>query len=329
MILAQVETPVAVELLLVVVEMPVAVELLLVVVEMPVAVELLLVVVEMPVAVELLLVVVEMPVAVELLLVVVEMPVAVELLLVVVEMPVAVELLLVVVEMPVAVEPLLVVVEIPVAVETTAVETTAVETAAVETAAVETAAVGAESRTEDPIAMNIDPNFGLRVTLRDTIWEKHVDWALSELQSCKNSDGPHASPCNVFVGEALEKVYGVPDFRAKVGYLDANEMDTYMILHSPPWKNLGYCDNQDALSEAQNMANARVAVVAARSDTPNGHVAIVIPGDLSFSSHWSLNVPNSACFFLDHPNSSYIGARLSQAWKAQYISEIKLFARIS
>jgi hypothetical protein len=156
---------------------------------------------------------------------------------------------------------------------------------------------------------------------------------LSEMASCKASDpAQDRSPCNRFVGKALEKVWGLRDFRTEIGngkdeFYGANHIAAYVAVSQPPWKFVGLASNPSVLAYAQQLANDSVPVIAVRTDTP-GHVALILPGRLSFSTNWNTNVPNSASFLLDDPKNSYVGKRLSSAFRPEMRSEVKIYYRL-
>lgn len=157
-------------------------------------------------------------------------------------------------------------------------------------------------------------------------WEKRLQQRLAEFQSCKEQVDD-LSPCNRFTGQALADVYGVPDFKDPTHpgqYLSANLIETY-VATSKNWVRLGGADDQSALNEAAAAAEQGRAVIAVKMGENHGHVAIILPGSLTKSPSWNLNVPNSACFFLGKPGESYVGDKLSKAFGSP--DGVKLFAR--
>lgn len=157
-------------------------------------------------------------------------------------------------------------------------------------------------------------------------WEKVLKNRLSEFLSCKDQTDD-ASPCNRFIGKALADVYGVDDFRdpsTKDQYLSANLIDAYLSV-SKDWVALGTADQQQALNEAAAAANAGRPVVAVIPHEKHGHIALVLPGELTYSPSWKLNVPNSASFFLGNPAQSYVSEKLSKAFSSP--ADVKLFGR--
>jgi hypothetical protein len=176
----------------------------------------------------------------------------------------------------------------------------------------------------------MDELWPLKVWANHTKWQKHVEWLLNEFKVCKSSDPANdSSPCNRFAGQALEKVYGVSDFKNGSGYLSANGIVAYLVVNSPPWKEVGRASSQEALGIAQKNANEGSPVVAVRPGPgkTSGHVALVIPGKSTWSASWNLSVPNSASFFHNDPKRSYVGKGLSHAFKAAVNADVKIYVR--
>jgi len=180
-------------------------------------------------------------------------------------------------------------------------------------------------------SMKVDNTFAARVWANRTIWQKHVEWLLNEQMSCSGADPKNdQSPCNRFVGRALERVYGINDFTVSGDYLDANAISTYLLTHTPPWRELGRAGDQTVLQTAQQYANEGRPVLAVRPDTPHGHVALVLPGKLKQSSTWTMSVPNSASFTLDAPTNekhTYVGGPLSRAFSNSKKEDVKIYVR--
>jgi hypothetical protein len=168
----------------------------------------------------------------------------------------------------------------------------------------------------------------MRAVVAAAGWESRLKERLSEFQSCKEKSDD-LSPCNRFTGRALEEVYGVEDFKDPTHagqYLSANLIEAY-VATSANWVFLGGANEQKALNEAALAANQGRAVIAVRMGEQHGHVAIILPGQLTKSSSWNLDVPNSACFFLGKPSESYVVGPLSKAFGVP--NGVKLFARTS
>jgi hypothetical protein len=130
--------------------------------------------------------------------------------------------------------------------------------------------------------------------------------------------------CNAFAGKALEQLYGVTDFESNGRYKLANEIAHFVAVDAS-WKFLGDAANQTVLRASQDRANQKLPVIAVLEAMPHGHVALVIPGTLQGSGHWNLNVPNSACAFLDDPAKSYYNDKLSFAFEKP--DGVKIYCR--
>jgi hypothetical protein len=180
----------------------------------------------------------------------------------------------------------------------------------------------------EPSRINAMPTSQLAL-VNDARWKPHTEWALNQLMICQQRSDD-STACNRFVGAALERVYGLDDFRRQDGeYLTANQIYTQILVDRSNWVALGRASDQDALTMAQSLANRGYAVVAIRPDNPNGHVAMIVPGQLSASSAWAgLLVPNSASLRLNDPARSYVGGMLSRAFGADKRHDVILYQRL-
>jgi hypothetical protein len=161
---------------------------------------------------------------------------------------------------------------------------------------------------------------------------------LSVLQQCTTAIDDRTA-CNVFLGRALQLLFGNTDFKTDGGgFMLANDIASGLenTAASMGWSKIGMATDQAALNNAQTAANAGKAVVAARKGrvdnagvTHAGHVVLIIPGtaqrydfDDTVNGHavafrWgTLVTPNSASFFLDRPDKFFIGCPLSATWQA-------------
>lgn len=147
-------------------------------------------------------------------------------------------------------------------------------------------------------------------------WAKDITNMLSEFQTC-GGEISSDTPCNTFLGKAMQKVYHIDDFfqSGSTSYLSANQIVGY-VENSDNWIFLGEADNQETLTNAQGYANLGKAVIAViYNNKTHGHVCLIMPGNLSYSKDWKLNCPNSASFFLNKIDKSYVGQKLSYAFK--------------
>lgn len=138
-----------------------------------------------------------------------------------------------------------------------------------------------------------------------------------------------ATACNWFVGKSLETVWNFSDFKNGDGYFTANELaDGLANGQFSHWTSIGSGDQQESNDTAAIRTDTGNPVIAAwRSGGPTGHVALIIPGGLAYSSSWALNVPRSASISLDNIDLAYIGCRLSNAFGADKKGEVQYYSR--
>lgn len=157
-------------------------------------------------------------------------------------------------------------------------------------------------------------------------WEASLNSLLEEVKNCQPPVSDNA-PCSFITSQAVKAVYGIDDFAtsgANGSLCPASQIDD-LVENSPQWSLLGRADNQEALTLAQETANAGKAVLAILDEEPQGHVVLILPGELTPSGKWQLSTPNSASFFLNVPRLSYVGKPLSYAFKEP--GKVELYAK--
>lgn len=172
-------------------------------------------------------------------------------------------------------------------------------------------------------------SFPINANQRQQWLVNHLDIMQQEMVCKDEEPNNDKSPCNYFASNVLYKGWGISDFGSTGEHKLANQILEY-VKGSIEWVYLGNGDNQDALIKAQKLANAGYPVYAISTGSPNGHVAIIIPGSLSSSGTWKLDVPNSASFRLDQPldtNKTYVGKKLSYSWVAADKNKVRIFYR--
>jgi hypothetical protein len=144
---------------------------------------------------------------------------------------------------------------------------------------------------------------------------------LMELMACPvDSDAVSGSlsdqtACNYFIAMALNKLFKVNDFLPEGDkWPTANEIAEYVETHDDKWEKLGRAEDQSVLNEAAAGAANGQPVIAVRQGADHGHVAIILPGELRYSSNWKMDVPNSASFLLGNVDKAYVFCRLSFAF---------------
>jgi hypothetical protein len=177
-------------------------------------------------------------------------------------------------------------------------------------------------------------------TDEQSLWSgRPIDTALESklgsLFQCIDTSDPtqykliDATACNWLVGKSLETVWNFSDFKNGDGYFTANELaDRLSRGLFSHWTLIGAGDQQESSDSAAIRAGAGNPVIAAwQSSGPTGHVALVIPGGLAYSSSWALNVPRSASISLNDIDAAYIGCRLSNAFGADKKGDVKYYYR--
>lgn len=157
-------------------------------------------------------------------------------------------------------------------------------------------------------------------------WQRDVEAMLAEFMSCGGPTPPN-TPCNIFTSKALKRIYGITDFDRQDGsFLTANEIASYVEFNTTKWTLLGAGNVQQTLTDAQEYANRKKAIIAVQYNaTGHGHVAIILPGSLQPSGSWQLKCPNSASFFLNRPRQAYVSKPLSFAFTNP--TEVRIYGR--
>lgn len=157
---------------------------------------------------------------------------------------------------------------------------------------------------------------------------------LGALFQCIDTTDPNqfklidATACNWFVGKALEVGWGFGDFKSGDGYFSANQLANGLANQQfSHWTSIGAANQQTSNDIAAVKTTSGNPVIAALKADPDGHVALIIPGGLAFSSKWNLNVPRSASISLDNINLAYIGCRLSHAFGPDKIGQVQYYFR--
>ena len=160
-------------------------------------------------------------------------------------------------------------------------------------------------------------------------WKQELAKAVAEFKSCKQDVADNVNPCSKFTGESLKTVYKLDDFYSAElkRYLTGSEIVKF-LEGSSKWTKSGSALNQETLNMAQNNANKSIAVVAVYADEDGlGHVALILPGELSTSGTWSRNVPNCASFFMNTPEKSFSEKGLSYAFSKSMINKVIIYTR--
>lgn len=169
---------------------------------------------------------------------------------------------------------------------------------------------------------------GLNAQGINSKWKEDLTALMGKFVSCMGG-GTDKAACSAYIGESIAKTYklnGIYSEKQK-RYLQMAELNK--ALSDPAkWTSLGHAYDQKVLDEAQQQANAGKAVVAMYT-TPEGvsHIALILPGDLSYSGTWGFKVPNSASFVMVDHAKSYVGKGLSYAFTRGMLKDVVLYAK--
>ncbi len=159
-------------------------------------------------------------------------------------------------------------------------------------------------------------------------WKQDMNSLLEKFTSCTGSS-TDTYPCSSFISESINKVYKVSGLYSDKSkrYLQLKEM-AKNFDDASQWTLLGHAYDQKVLTDAQDLANANKAVVAAYKTAEGvSHVALILPGEVQFSGTWNFKVPNSASFVLNDPSKSYVGKGLSYAFTRTMIKDVFLYVK--
>lgn len=129
---------------------------------------------------------------------------------------------------------------------------------------------------------------------------------------CKETtDDKHG--CKEYVAMLIDAQYGVSDFDMGDSYVPYDEI-AGMVIAADNWTNIGWANDQDVLNKALEYANNDRAVIVLDPDKPNNGVALVMPGEMSHSSGWDMDVPVCAFLHMKNPEKSFLDQTLAYAF---------------
>ncbi|GAA0188730.1 hypothetical protein GCM10009122_47900 [Fulvivirga kasyanovii] len=158
-------------------------------------------------------------------------------------------------------------------------------------------------------------------------WEQELSQSLEAFINCESSE--NNKQCYKYLGQSVNTVYKVNDFYSKESgrYMLPNEIADF-VSNGSKWELLGPAYDKNALDKAQSYANSKKATIAVyKAADGQGHVALILPGDLQASGSWGIKVPNSASFFLSDHQKSYVGKGLSYAFTKDMLKDVVVYGR--
>lgn len=157
----------------------------------------------------------------------------------------------------------------------------------------------------------------------EEVQTKALETILEEYESCR-ANSESVKDCKNFVSRAICEYNGIDDFLKNGEYVDYHEVFT-ILVDKWKWKTLGYATEQRVLSEAQNLANKGVPVVAVNVEDKHKLPVLITKGELVKSAKWKLDVPNCAAFFPFNGPTSFINKSINYAWSKP--DGVKIYAR--
>ncbi|MEM6841430.1 MAG: hypothetical protein AAF944_24200 [Bacteroidota bacterium] len=161
-------------------------------------------------------------------------------------------------------------------------------------------------------------------------WRGQLETHLTNFKSCK-SVADQNSKCFQQIGQALHSLYQLSDFylQDQQRYMAVSEIYEHLEKDSQ-WQLIGKGYEQPVLQQAQELANAKKAVIAIYLNEDRiGQLSYILPGKLSPSGSWGMQVPNSAAFITNAVEKSYVEKGLSYSFPRRLIPYVLIYTRKS
>src|SRR5262250_2003845 len=140
--------------------------------------------------------------------------------------------------------------------------------------------------------------------------QQYMEAAVKQQSLCESKSD---ASCRSSLAQSIEHIYGIKDFGSDKSFASASEIGK-RVSTDAAWEHLGSASDPEVLKKAVSSANCGQAVLAVMTSDAGGHVAMILPGAMSPSGGWKMEVPNSASFFMSNPAKSYTGKPLSYAF---------------
>lgn len=143
--------------------------------------------------------------------------------------------------------------------------------------------------------------------------QNSLELILEDYQLCKKNSTVQKG-CKSFTAKAICDFYGINDFIVDDVYVEQTKLYD-IVLNNGKWAKLGWANNQEVLTKAQQYANDHNPVIAVKTDDPNYFTVLVVPGTAQFSQKWQLEVPITAAFFpLSSNMEAFLDKGLNYVW---------------
>lgn len=147
---------------------------------------------------------------------------------------------------------------------------------------------------------------------KSEIKRETIETILQEYNECE-AEAESNNDCKSFTARAICEYYGIDDLKKGGDYVDYHDIYDFVVADDS-WKNLGMAIDQEALDNAQIMANEGYAVVAIDTEDKHKLAIMVIEGEQKKSGSWGLNAPNCAAFFPASGPEPFVNKTLNYAF---------------
>lgn len=154
--------------------------------------------------------------------------------------------------------------------------------------------------------------------------EQLLATTIAYFKNCK-ATAENRNDCRNSITKMISEFYTIDDFKNENGEFVIYDSIQPIIKKSDTWIKLGNASDQEALNKAQQAANNGKATVAIDVSESYGQVAMIIPGKLTNSGSWKLQVPNAAALVNYSADKSFMDKSLSYAFKSA--ENIVLFSK--
>jgi len=138
---------------------------------------------------------------------------------------------------------------------------------------------------------------------------------IAYFKNCKKASTSR-NDCRNNSTKMIAEFYNITDFKNTNGDYVIFDSIQPMVNKSDNWIKLGKASSQEVLTKAQEAANNGNATIAIDVSESYGEVAMIIPGNLTNSLSWKLNVPNTAMLVNYDAEKSFMNQPLSYAFKS-------------
>ncbi len=154
--------------------------------------------------------------------------------------------------------------------------------------------------------------------------EQLLSTTIAYFKNCKQNS-TNRNDCRNNSTKMIAEFYNITDFKNASGEYVVYDSIQSIIKKSDNWTKLGKASNQEVLVKAQAAANNGNATIAIDMSEKYGQVAMIIPGNLTNSLAWKLQVPNTAALVNYDASKSFMNKPLSYAFKST--ENIVLFSK--